>query len=297
MNNNYNEILNRYENRCKANEDLSKYHTFRIKGSADIVLLPESKEELTDMLHFCRVNNYKHAIIGNGSNILFNNGVYSGILITTKKLKNITLDGNNIYCECGVPLPLAAVKALNAELSGLEKLSGIPGSLGGAIVMNAGAYGAEIKDVLTSVSVYDKDGRIYDLTPEELELSYRHSIIKEKGLIVLSCNLKLTKGNYDSIKEVMDTCKKKRILSQPLEFPSAGSIFKKEGENFPGKLIDDLGLKGYSIGGATISQKHANFIVNENNSSADDVKNLITYIQKEVHDKYNVDLKTEVEFL
>lgn len=297
MNDNYNEILYRYENRCKTNEDLSKYHTFRIKGTADIVLLPETKDELIDMLHFCRINNYKHAIIGNGSNILFNNGVYKGILIATRKLKTVTIDGNNIYCECGVPLPLAAVKALKAELSGLEKLSGIPGSLGGAIVMNAGAYGSEIKDVLASVSVYDKDGNVYDLKPDELQLSYRHSIIKDQGLIVLSCKLKLTPGNYDSIKEIMDTCKNKRLSSQPIEFPSAGSIFKKEGEYFPGKLIDDLGLKGFSIGGATVSQKHANFIVNEKGSSAADVKELITYIQKEVHDKYNVDLKTEVEFL
>ncbi|MDO5518286.1 MAG: UDP-N-acetylmuramate dehydrogenase [Clostridium sp.] len=297
MNTDYNKILNKYKDRCKINEDLSKYHTFRIKGNADMVIMPESKEELIEILHFCRANDYKHALIGNGSNILFNNGVYNGILIATRKLKAVNIDGDTVYCECGVPLPLAAVKALNAGLSGLEKLSGIPGSLGGAIVMNAGAYGSEIKDVLVSVSVYDKDGSVYDLTPEELQLSYRHSIIKEKGLIVLSCTLKLTPGNYDSIKEIMDICKNKRLSSQPIEFPSAGSIFKKEGEYFPGKLIDDLGLKGFSIGGATVSPKHANFIVNEKNSSASDVKDLITYIQKEVHDKYDVDLKTEVEFL
>ena len=297
MNTNYNEILNRYKDRCKVNEDLSKYHTFRIKGSADIVLLPESKDELVDMLHFCRLNNYKYTIIGNGSNIIFNNGIYSGILITTKNMKNIIIDENNIYCECGAPLPLVAMKALNAELSGLEKLSGIPATLGGAIIMNAGAYGSEIKDVLVSACVCDKDNNIYDLSKNELDMSYRHSIIKDKELIVLSCVLKLHKGDREKMKETMDMCKSKRLSSQPLEYPSAGSIFKRDEEYFPGKLIDDLGLKGFSIGGAAISEKHANFLINKNNATAEDLKNLILYIQKEVYDKYKVNLKTEVEFI
>lgn len=297
MNNNYNEILNRYEGKFKINEDLSKYHTFRIKGKADIVLLPENIEDLKDMLNFCRTNKYNHVLIGNGSNIIFNNGIFNGILITTKHLKSIEINDETMYCECGVPLPLAALKALNAELSGLEKLSGIPGTLGGAIVMNAGAYGSEIKDVLVSACVYDKDGKIYDLSCDELNMSYRHSIVKEKELIVLSCILKLQKGNSEEIKEIMDACKSKRISSQPLEYPSAGSIFKKGDEYFPGKLIDELGLKGFSIGGAAVSEKHANFLVNKDNSTAEDLQNLIKYVQKEVYNKYNINLKTEIEFL
>ena len=191
MNNNYSEILNRYVHKSKVDEDVSKYHTFRIKGKADIVLLPESLEDLKDMLHFCRTKNYNHALIGNGSNILFNNGIYRGILITTRLLKSVKINGDTMYCECGVPLPLAAAKALNSNLSGLERLGGIPGTLGGALVMNAGAYGSEIKDVLVSVCVYDKNDKVYDLTPEELDMSYRHTIIKERELTVLSCILKL----------------------------------------------------------------------------------------------------------
>lgn len=297
MNNNYNQILNRYNGKIKVDEDVSKYHTFRIKGKADIVLLPENVEDLKDMLHFCRINNYNHALIGNGSNILFNNGIYKGVLITTRQLKSVQINDDTMYCECGVPLPLAAVKALSSNLSGLEKLSGIPGTLGGAIVMNAGAYGSEIKDVLVSACVYDQNGKVYDLTPEELDMSYRHTIIKERNLTVLSCILKLHKGDHETIKGIMDTCKKKRTSSQPLEYPSAGSIFKKGNDYFPGKLIDDLGLKGFSIGGAEVSDKHANFIVNKDNSTAEDVQNLILYIQTQVRDKYNIDLKTEVEFL
>ena len=297
MNNNYSEILNRYAGKSKVDEDVSKYHTFKIKGKADIVLLPESVEDLKDMLHLCRTKNYNHALIGNGSNILFNNGIYRGVLITTRLLKSVKISGDTMYCECGVPLPLAAAKALNSNLSGLEKLGGIPGTLGGALVMNAGAYGSEIKDVLVSVCVYDKNDKVYDLTPEELDMSYRHTIIKERELTVLSCILKLHEDDHETIKRIMDTCKSKRISSQPLEYPSAGSIFKKGDEYYPGKLIDDLGLKGFSIGGATISEKHANFIVNKDNSTAEDVQNLILYIQKQVYDKYNVNLKTEVEFL
>ena len=297
MNNNYSEILNRYAHKSKVDEDVSKYHTFKIKGKADIVLLPESLEDLKDMLHFCRTKNYNHALIGNGSNILFNNGIYRGVLITTRLLKSVKINGDTMYCECGVPLPLAAAKALNSNLSGLERLGGIPGTLGGALVMNAGAYGSEIKDVLVSVCVYDKNDKVYDLTPEELDMSYRHTIIKERELTVLSCILKLHEDDHETIKRIMDTCKSKRISSQPLEYPSAGSIFKKGDEYYPGKLIDDLGLKGFSIGGATISEKHANFIVNKDNSTAEDVQNLILYIQKQVYDKYNVNLKTEVEFL
>lgn len=298
MNNSYNEILNRYVGKYKTHEDISKYHTFRIKGKADIILLPENIEDLKDMLNFCRTNNYKYALIGNGSNILFHNGVYNGILITTKHLNSIKInDDDTMYCECGVPLPLASIKAQQAGLGGLERLSGIPGTLGGAIVMNAGAYGSEIKDVLVSACVCDKDGKVYDLTLDQLNMSYRHSIIKEKGLVVLSCILKLHKENPESIKEIMEECKRKRLSSQPIEYPSAGSIFKKGDEYFPGKLIDELGLKGFSIGGAYISEKHANFIINKNNSTSEDVQNLINYIQNKVHDKYNVNLKTEVEFL
>lgn len=293
----YNKFTDKYNDKIKINEDLFKYHTFRIKGTADMVAEPTSIKELIDMITICKENEYKYNVIGRGSNILFNNGVYNGILIVTRGISNIEIQDNKIKCSCGVPLPLVAKKALDNGLSGLEKLSGIPGSIGGAILMNAGAYGAEIKDVLSSVTVCDENGNIKTLHPSELDLRYRHSNIKENKYIVLECELTLQYGKKEDIKSVIDECKAKRLSSQPIEYPSAGSIFKREGEHFAGKLIDDCGLKGFSVGGAMVSTKHANFIVNKENATFDDVYNLITYIKQAIYLEKNIELHTEVEII
>lgn len=297
LKNNYKKIKSKYSDRIKINENLSKYHTFRINGVAELVVEPITEYELIDIMKICKENNYKFNIIGNGSNILFENGNYSGVLIVTKKLKSIEIKENKIKCLCGVPVPLVAQQALKNNLSGMEKLSGIPGTIGGAIKMNAGAYGVEFKDILTSVTVCDKDLNIKTLKPEELELSYRHSNVEKNGYTVIGCELTLKEGSYNEIKSIMDECKNKRLASQPIEFPNAGSIFKKEGEFFAGKLIDECGLKGFSVGGAMVSDKHANFIVNKNNATYKDVMDLITYIQQAIYIQNNVQLHTEVEVI
>lgn len=293
----YEKFVEKYLDKVKIDENLMKYHTFRLEGIASVIAEPTTVDELVEMIEVCKVNEYRYTIIGRGSNILFNNGEYTGILIVTKNIKEITVEGNKIKCSCGAPLPLVARTALNNNLAGMEKLSGIPGSMGGAILMNAGAYGSEIKDILTSVTVLDSDGKIKTVIPEELELSYRHSNIKERKYIVLECELTLKKGKFDEIKAIMDECNAKRLSSQPIEYPNAGSIFKKEGEHFAGKLIDDCGLKGFSVGGAMVSTKHANFIVNKEKATSKDVLDLITYIQQAIYIQKNVELHTEVEII
>lgn len=295
--NNYEKITNKYSDRIKIKENIAKYHTFKIDGIAELIIEPISEEELVDIIRICKENNYKFNIIGNGSNILFENGYYNGVLIVTKKLKTVEITENKIKCLCGAPVPFVAVQALKHNLSGMEKLSGIPGTIGGAIKMNAGAYGVEFKDILTSVTICDKNLSIRTIKPEELELSYRHSNVEEKGYIVIGCELTLKEGNYNDIKKIMDECKNKRLSSQPIEYPNAGSIFKKEGDFFAGKLIDECGLKGFSVGGAMISDKHANFIVNKNNASYKDVIDLITYIQQTIYIQNNVQLHTEIEVI
>ena len=293
----YENFTKKYSDKIKLNEDLFKYHTFRIKGTADIVAEPSTIDDLIDMINICKENKYKYAVIGRGSNVLFSNGKYDGILIVTRNINGIVVDGNIIKCSCGAPLPLIAKKALDNSLTGLEKLSGIPGSIGGAILMNAGAYGVEIKDVLTSVTVCDDNGNIKKMNPSELNLSYRHSDVKKKKYIILECELTLNNGNKNDIKHIMDECKAKRMSSQPIEYPNAGSVFKREGEHFAGKLIDDCGLKGFSVGGAMISNKHANFIVNKDNATFNDVFDLITYIKQVVFIEKNIELHTEVEII
>lgn len=297
MDNNYEKITVKYLDKIKFNENLSKYHTFKINGIAKLVIEPTTTEDLVDMIRICKENNYKFNIIGNGSNILFENGCYNGVLIVTKKMKSFEINGNKIKCACGVTMPLIAQQALKHNLSGLEKLSGIPGTIGGAIKMNAGAYGVEIKDVLTSVTICDDNCNIKTIEPEELALSYRHSNVSEKGYTIIECELTLQPGNYDDIKQVIDECRNKRLTSQPVEYPNAGSIFKKEGEYFAGKLIDDCGLKGFAVGGAMVSTKHANFIVNKEDASFQDVMDLITYIQQTIYIQNNVQLHTEVEVI
>lgn len=293
----YKELIEKYKNRIKENENLARYHTFKVEGIADIVASPENEKELVDMISICKNNNYKFNVIGNGSNILFRDGIYKGVLITTRKLKSVEVEDNVLTCLCGAPMPFVANVALRNNLSGLEKLSGIPGTMGGAIIMNAGAYGSEIKDVLTSVTVLDRECNIKEISPEELDLSYRHSNVKEKGYIIIGCKLTLSHGKHEDIKFVIEECRAKRMSSQPYEYPNAGSIFKKEGEFFAGKLIDDCGLKGFSVGGAMVSHKHANFIVNKDKATYNDIIDLITYIQQTVYITNKVELHTEVEVI
>lgn len=297
MSNVYREIYRKYQQDLKENVDLKKYNTFRVGGIASILLEPKNVDMFIDMINICKLNKYNFKIIGNGSNILFQDKVYEEIIITTKKMKSLSIDNNIVTCDCGISIPALSFALYKNSLSGFEKLCGIPGTIGGAIVMNAGAYGREIKDVLKEITVYDKEGNVFNVNADALDLSYRHSNIRDNEYIVLSSVFNVTEGNQEEIKILMDECKSKRIKSQPLEFPNAGSIFKKEGDVFAGRIIDECNLKGFKIGGAMVSEKHANFIVNSQNATCKDVLNLIKYVQNTVFNKFGINLNTEVEII
>lgn len=281
----------------EENVSLKKYSTFKVGGIGKLVVCPDTIDKFVKVITICRENNQDYFILGNGSNILFDDNGYDNVIISTRKLRNISIDGEYIHCECGAVLASIGFKAAKDSLTGFERLSGIPGTIGGAVVMNAGAYGSEFKDVLVSIKALDVDGNVIELRNDDLGFDYRTSNIKEKKLIVLSATIKLEKGDAEEIAETMDVLRGKRIKSQPLEFPNAGSIFKRNGDFIPGKAIDECGLKGYSIGGAMVSPKHANFIVNFEKATSSDVKNLIQYIKSLIKEKYNQDIHTEIEMI
>ena len=272
--------------------------SFKIGGRCKFVCYPENFKQLKSLIIILNKEKIPNFFLGNGSNILFKDSDFSGVAICSKKLNKISiLKNNKVYCQSGANLfKLCNFLYLNS-LSNLEKLYGIPGTLGGAILMNAGAYGTEIKDFLYSVSHMDYLGNIYNLKVKEIDFSYRFSSYQKNGFFIISAILNLKKQNKEKIKNKMDLILKKRKEKQPLNFPNAGSIFKRPKGYFAAKLIEECGLKGVEIGGAKISTKHAGFIVNFNNATALDVKNLIEKIKKIVKTKTNVDLKTEIKFI
>ena len=237
-------------------------------------------------------------IIGNGSNLLVGDkGIRGLVLSFGKEAERIVLEGNRMIIGAGTLLSKAAAEAARNALTGLEFAAGIPGTLGGAIVMNAGAYGGEMKDVVVSAKVLTVDGKILELSKEELELSYRHSCIPEKGYIVLEVTIALAEGDETQIREMMDDFKSRRIEKQPLEYPSAGSTFKRPEGYFAGKLIQDAELRGYTVGGAQVSEKHCGFVVNKGNATAEDVCNLINDVKKIVYEKFQVEMEPEVKMI
>lgn len=279
-------------------EPMKKHTTFKIGGPADYYVCPHSMEELQETVKICRSERMPFFILGNGSNLLVSDRGYRGTVIQIwKNLSDIEVRGHYITAQAGALLSKLASEALEEELTGMEFASGIPGTLGGAVVMNAGAYGREMKDVLREVEVLDTEGNIRVLKKEELELGYRTSIIKEKGYIVLSAVLELEKGDAAQIKAVMEELKESRVSKQPLNMPSAGSTFKRPEGYFAGKLIMDAGLRGFSIGGAQVSEKHCGFVVNKGEATAADVWDLIKEVQERVYEQFGVKLETEVKFL
>ena len=278
-------------------EPMSRHTTFRTGGPADLLVQPEA-EQIAPILEVCRNEEIPWTVIGNGSNLLVGDGGIRGVVLEIgKQMSDVVIEGTVITAGAGAMLSSIASRAAAAELTGMEFASGIPGSLGGAVVMNAGAYGGEMKDILQKVTVLTPDGTVQTLSVEELELSYRHSIIPEKGYLVISAVLKLQPGNADEIQSIMDDLKEKRVSKQPLEYPSAGSTFKRPEGHFAGQLIDEAGLRGYQCGGAQISVKHAGFVINTGNATAEDVVNVITHAQEEVLKRNNIKLETEVKRL
>ncbi len=279
-------------------EPLAKHTTFRVGGPADCLVEIESTEHLKKIQKYLRLIEVPYTILGNGSNLLVGDGGYRGVVLQIgDKMADIRVEGNTITAKAGALLSKTARAALEHGLTGLEFASGIPGSIGGAVVMNAGAYGGEMKQVVTSVTVLDQEGEELILDNDTMEFGYRTSIIKHRPFIVTEVTMKLTPGDPAAIKATMDDLAARRREKQPLEYPSAGSTFKRPEGHFAGQLIMDAGLKGYQIGGARVSDKHCGFIINTGTARATDVLALIRYTQQTVKQKFDVNLDPEVILL
>ena len=282
----------------RLHEPMKKHTTFRIGGPADYYLCPHSTEELQKILQICRENKLEFFILGNGSNLLVSDKGYRGVVIQLwKNFSDIETEDNTITVKAGALLSKVAAEALEESLTGMEFASGIPGTMGGAVMMNAGAYGGEMMDIIREVTVLTREGELLTLSKEEMNFGYRTSVVKEKGYVVISAVLQLRKGDREEIRKVMDELKERRVTKQPLDMPSAGSTFKRPEGYFAGKLIMDAGLRGFSVGGAQISEKHCGFVVNKGDATAADVLGLIGEVQKRVQEKFGVALEPEVKFL
>ena len=258
----------------RINEPMKRHTSFRAGGNAEWFCIPETAEELKAVLAACKKADMPWYVVGNGSNLLVSDDGFSGVIISTGKFDRLDVDGETVTAGAGVLLSKVAAAAWKAGLTGFEFAAGIPGSVGGAAVMNAGAYGSEMKNVLKNVTVLTAEGDVKKIPAEELELGYRTSCIPKNGWLVLEAEYVLVKGEPDAIKAVMDDLAARRRDKQPLEYPSAGSTFKRPEGYFAGKLIEDAGLKGFSVGGASVSEKHAGFVINKDGASASDIYSL-----------------------
>ena len=279
-------------------EPMKSHTTFRIGGPAEVFIMPKSVEQVQMAVKICQEEQIPYFILGNGSNLLVSDRGYRGVIIQMdRNMGEIQVEGTEIQAAAGALLSSIAVAARRESLTGFEFAGGIPGTLGGAVVMNAGAYGGEIKDVLKEVTVMDGDGKIFTLPASELEMGYRTSIIKTAGYLVLSARIALSEGKEEDIKARTRELSEMRTQKQPLDYPSAGSTFKRPEGYFAGKLIMDSGLRGYSVGGAMVSEKHCGFVINKGNATADDVVSLMKHVTEVVQEKYGVTLEPEVKFL
>ncbi len=277
---------------------LRDYTSFKIGGKADVMVFPDSVNKLSEIVSFTHKNEIPVFILGKGSNLLVNDEGIKGVVINTNKLDGIELtDETTIRCECGISLSRLCRFALDNSLSGLEFAFGIPGTAGGAAYMNAGAYGGEMKDVLVSCEHLNADGTLSSFSGDELSLGYRHSIYSDNDFIITALTLKLRKGNKDEIKAKMDELIGKRKDKQPLEYPSAGSTFKRPEGYFAGALIEQCGLKGFTVGGAQVSEKHAGFVINTGSATAKDVLGVIEHCKKTVLAETGVTLEPEVKII
>lgn len=278
---------------------MAKYTSFRAGGCADLLVQPQNTKELQDVLQILQEEECPHMVLGNGSNVLVKDGGYRGVIVKLGSgFDHVAVEGNTIWCGSGALLSAVAKAAADAGLAGMECLSGIPGSIGGAVFMNAGAYGGEIKDVLRKVSVISQDGvHLSALDTESLDLGYRHSILQQTGDIVLEAEFMLQPGNETEIKEKMTELKTRRNEKQPVNYPSAGSFFKRPEGYFAGKLVQDADLKGVSVGGAEVSQLHSGFLINKGGATATDIIQLMRIVQAAVMERFGVMLEPEVRII
>ena len=284
--------------KIQKDEPMKKHTTFRIGGPADYFIMPSNEKELAETIRVCREFSILIYIVGNGSNLLVGDKGFRGAIIQLyKSMGTFQVEGNQITAQAGCSLAQIANAALDAALTGFEFAAGIPGTLGGAVVMNAGAYGGEMKDVILWSDVLTEDGEFLRLSGEELELGYRTSVIQKKHYFVLGAALRLKKGDQNEIRSVMKELKEKRVSKQPVEYPSAGSTFKRPEGYFAGKLIMDTGLRGFSVGGAQVSEKHCGFVINKGGATAEEVQLLMKEVADRVEEKFGVRLEPEVKML
>lgn len=285
-------FINKYE--CYKDISLLKYNTYKLDVKCELLIFPKNIEELKEILFIIRKNNYKYYILGNGSNVIFKNEYFNGIIIKLDKFNKIDISGDIVSCGCGVSLMKLSRSTINENLSGLEFAYGIPGLVGASVAMNAGAYNEELSNYLIDVEVIDKDLRLKKIKKEDLDFSYRNSLLKNnKDFIVVNCTFKLNYGNKEDMMEIVNKRQKKRLETQPLEYPSAGSVFRNPDGMYAGELIEKCGFKGFNINGAEVSEKHANFIINKGSAKGKDIIKLIDLIQDKVKENYNVDLYLE----
>ena len=280
-----------------ADEPMSRHTSFRIGGPGEVVARPTKTEEFIAICEVCKKHNFPLTVLGDGANVLVSDEGISGVVVITNKMKDIELlEGSRIRAQCGARMSAVAEAAAKTGLSGLAFASGIPGTIGGGIYMNAGAYGHSISDFCASVTVY-RNGETIEIPVSDMGFGYRESIIQKKPALILSAVFQLNPGDTTQIREEMKDINSRRRVSQPLEYPSAGSTFKRPEGYYAGKLIQDSGLKGFFIGGAEVSEKHAGFIINKGNATAKDVRNLVEHVRKKVHEDSGVWLEPEVRFI
>lgn len=284
------------EENILKDEPMSAHTTFRIGGPADYFAMPSSAEEIRRIVSLCIEREIPYYIIGNGSNLLVGDKGFRGVIIQIfKNMREIRIDGETVTAQAGALLSKVAAAAYEAGLTGFEFASGIPGTLGGAVRMNAGAYGGEIRQVLKSADVLTPEGEVLTLPVEEMKMGYRTSIVSKMDYVVLGAQLSLEKGQKEEIRARMDELKEKRVSKQPLEFGSAGSTFKRPEGYFAGKLIEDAGLRGYRVGNAQVSEKHCGFVINRGGATAAEVTELMDYIIRRVEETSGVHLDPEVK--
>lgn len=286
------------EENLKLDEPMKKHISFRVGGPADILVKPTTEQQLSDIIKLIKKENVPYLIIGNGSNLLIKDGGIRGVVIEiSNNFNHFEIEGNKVKIQSGALLSVVGKAVLKEELKGFEFAAGIPGTLGGALAMNAGAYGGEMKDIVKSVKLMDTDGNIFEFTNEEMEFGYRRSILSKTDYIVLSAEVELEKGNHEEIKATMMDFTQRRVTKQPLSLPSAGSTFKRPEGHFAGKLIEDSGLRGLTLRGAQVSEKHCGFVVNLGNAKAKDLLELMYVVKSTVNAKFGIMLEEEVKIL
>ncbi len=277
---------------------LSNHTSFKVGGRCDMLIYPNSLESLAKLHTKCKEVSLNSIILGNGTNVLFTDRGFRGVVfILSNEIGGVTVEGDTIIAQAGASLKKLCIAALDNGLTGLEFAYGIPGTVGGAVYMNAGAYGGEVKDVIVSVTAADASGNVITFTRDELDMGYRRSIFTDSDYVILSATFKLNDGDRTEIKDKMDDLMSRRKDKQPLEYPSAGSTFKRPEGTYAGLVIEQSGLKGYTVGGAQVSEKHANFVINKGGATATDIINLIDDVKKIVKEKTGYDLECEVKLI